>query len=38
MYNMAGDVVRWCGGAAGQVAKGRFGMPRNYEFGISKKS
>jgi iron complex outermembrane receptor protein len=30
MYNMTNEVVQWWGGAAEQVAKGSFSMPRTY--------
>ena len=37
VYNITDEVVHWWGGAAEQVAKGSFSMPREYGFGISKK-
>ena len=37
VYNITDEVIQWWGGAAEQVAKGSFSMPRNYGFGISKK-
>jgi iron complex outermembrane receptor protein len=30
MYNITNEVVQWWGGAAEQVAKGSFSMPRTY--------
>ena len=29
-YNLTDEVVQWWGGAAEQVAKGSFSMPRTY--------
>jgi iron complex outermembrane receptor protein len=34
VYNLTNEVVQWWGGAAENVAKGSFSMPRNYGFRI----
>ena len=36
-YNLTDEVVQWWGGAAEQVAKGSFSMPRNYGFHVGLK-
>jgi len=36
-YNLTNEVVQWWGGAAEQVAKGSFSVPKNYGFQVSKK-
>ncbi|NIM01976.1 MAG: TonB-dependent receptor [Acidobacteria bacterium] len=36
-YNLTDEVVQWWGGAAEQVAKGSFSVPRNYGFHVGLK-
>jgi len=36
-YNLTNEVVQWWGGAAEQVAKGSFSVPRNYGFHVGRK-
>ena len=36
-YNLTEEVVQWWGGAAEQVAKGSFSVPRNYGFHVGLK-
>ena len=36
-YNLTDEVVQWWGGAAEQVAKGSFSVPRNYGFHLGLK-